>query len=98
MPKAKPCPKCGNKQLNVGDCGYSSFNVAWVKCSKCHLELSITGDSAVKRWNEYTKNPIKVLIKTIRNDAKEYCRTRKKEKKFTTMKEYAADLIEELLT
>ncbi len=36
-----PCRKCGNKQLEANDCGYSSFNVGWVKCKKCRHKVTL---------------------------------------------------------
>lgn len=93
--KAKPCPKCKSNDLNVGDCGYSSFNVAWVRCKNCRLSVKIFGDSAVGEWNEWAKDPIRMLIKEIREKTKE----RRRIKKETTIdvSEYAADLISDLI-
>lgn len=99
--KVEPCPKCGKKDLDIGDCGYSSFNVAWVQCKKCKLKHSVTGDSAVKGWNKWARKPVAMLIKTIRENAKEKHRrsyppnSKKKMNEYVTMQEYAADLIED---
>ena len=70
--KAKPCPNCGNTELDIGDCGYSSFNVAWVKCPKCTLECKESCcDDAVPSWNQWCKDPIKELLRGIRDKASE---------------------------
>jgi hypothetical protein len=41
MAKMHSCPKCGSDDLEVGDCGYSSFNAGWVKCRGCKFELKV---------------------------------------------------------
>lgn len=92
----KPCPNCGNADLDVGDCGYNSFNVAWVKCPKCKLETNVIGDSAVRSWNRWCRNPVGELIKNIREKAKRK-RNVKQEKHNLTMEEYAVKIIEDLI-
>lgn len=39
--KVLPCIKCGCDDIDIDDCGYSSFNVAWGKCKKCKHEILI---------------------------------------------------------
>ncbi len=57
-----PCVKCGNEDIEIDDCGYSSFNVAWGKCTKCKHEVKlncgcdITKAAIAKNWNE-ANNP-----------------------------------------
>lgn len=57
-PKAKPCRECGGKDIEIGDCGYSSFNVGWGKCKKCGFEVKVSPcgcfphDEIVERWNK----------------------------------------------
>ena len=36
-----PCTKCGSQNIAFGNCGYSSFNVAWGKCKDCNNEAII---------------------------------------------------------
>ncbi len=36
-----PCIKCGSKNLETWDCGYSSFNCGGVKCPDCDLKLNL---------------------------------------------------------
>lgn len=91
--KLTPCPNCGNADLIVGDCGYSSFNVAWVKCPKCKLETKVTGDSAVASWNLWCRDPVGQLIDDVREKANEKRRMRREED-VMTMEEYAADQLE----
>ena len=96
--KAKPCPKCGSKDLNIGDCGYSSFNIAWVRCNGCQLVVKVTGDSAVSTWNQWVKDPIDMLLKRIRGTAKDRRRAAHRlDKKDVDVTEYAADLISDLI-
>jgi len=50
------CPCCGG-DVSVGDCGYSSFNPGWAKCSgNCKREWKFESVDdewdAGKRWNE----------------------------------------------
>ncbi len=94
--KAKPCPKCGSKDLNAGDCGYSSFNVSWVRCKSCQLVVKVNGDSAVSEWNEWVKNPIEMLVKQIRQKAQQQ-RHNTYHQKEIDISEYAADLISDLI-
>ena len=58
--KVLPCVKCGCEDIDIGDCGYSSFNVAWGKCNrkKCDNEVKISNCSCditkkeiAKIWN-----------------------------------------------
>jgi transcription elongation factor Elf1 len=94
--RAKPCPRCGNKELAVGDCGYSKFNVAWVHCKKCKLYLEVSGDSAVKTWNAYVKNPLAKHVKELkeRNERKESLRPNKDRFNMTL---YICELLESIL-
>ena len=95
--KPKPCPKCGSNDLDIGDCGYSSFNVAWVRCKNCKLSADISGDSAVSEWNEWVKDPIGMLVKGIHEKAKQRRRSAHP-LKVIDMSEYAADLISDLMS
>jgi len=45
--KVLDCVKCGNEHIEINDCGYSSFNVAWGKCTNCNHEVKISPCS----WN-----------------------------------------------
>lgn len=61
--KVLPCVKCGSEKIDIGDCGYSSFNVAWGKCLECDnkVEISpcgwdITKAAIAKEWNK-ANNP-----------------------------------------
>ena len=59
MAKLKPCWKCGNDDITLWDCGYSSFNVSGVKCNnpKCKHEIKVNGlwlnvnEELIKAWN-----------------------------------------------
>lgn len=53
--KLKPCWKCGSSDLNRGDCGYSSFNICWVKCNHCGYEVKGGGDDMGLMWNKDRK-------------------------------------------
>ena len=35
----KPCKKCGSKDIELWDCGYSSFNPGGGRCGKCGFEV-----------------------------------------------------------
>lgn len=96
--KARFCPKCGSNNLDVEDCGYSSFNVSWVRCKVCKLTAKVTGDSAVKEWNKWAQNPIEMLIKQIRQNAQDRSRRAyRHDVKEIDVSEYAADLISDLI-
>lgn len=53
-----PCPKCGSKDLDLHDCGYSSFNCGGVKCCACKHELKLSNLSCfptkeiASAWNK----------------------------------------------
>lgn len=57
-----PCVKCGNEDIEINDCGYSSFNVAYGKCKKCKHEVKfgcgcfIDKKTIVENWNN-ANNP-----------------------------------------
>lgn len=64
----EPCIKCGGEEINIGDCGYSSFNVAYGKCKnpKCKHEITfgcgwnIDEKDIVEIWNK--KNSIDLIV------------------------------------
>ncbi len=57
--KVNPCKKCGTADVDIHNCGYSSFNVGTVKCKNCketitidHISSDESGDvELLKRWN-----------------------------------------------
>lgn len=95
--KAKPCPKCKSEDVKIGDCGYSSFNVAWVRCKRCQLEVKVNGDSAVDDWNAWAADPIGMLIKRVRSAAKNNRLSRQVDENYVHITEFAIDLIESRL-
>ena len=61
-----PCVKCGSENIEIGDSGYTTFNVAWGKCKDCGNEVqispcdwNITKAKIAERWNE--RNNPKIL-------------------------------------
>lgn len=54
--KLEPCPVCKSaEQLNIKDCGYSTFNIGHVGCKKCGFELEYRNldgnEDYIKHWN-----------------------------------------------
>ena len=54
-----PCVKCCSENIEIDDCGYSTFNVAWGKCLDCKNEITISPCGCdikksyiAKIWNE----------------------------------------------
>ena len=37
--KLKPCKGCGSKNIELWDCGYSSFNPGGGRCKDCGFEV-----------------------------------------------------------
>lgn len=74
--KVDPCVECGSENLDVYNCGYSSFNVAGVKCLECGNDIemgaaswNVSNSALVKNWNK-VNNPakkIKQLEEQIKN-------------------------------
>lgn len=67
-----PCVKCGCDDIEIYNCGYSSFNCAGGKCKKCGHTIE-TGASwnakdteLIKAWNR--GNDPDVLIEKLQND------------------------------
>jgi hypothetical protein len=65
--KVLPCIECGSENIDINDCGYSSFNVAWGKCKDCGNEAQIKCCSCdiskrtiAKTWNN-ANDPKKLL-------------------------------------
>lgn len=56
--KLKPCRKCGSKDVDIWDCGYSSFNVGGIKCLSCGHEVKVSPcgldpqDELITAWNK----------------------------------------------
>lgn len=52
-----PCIKCGNDDIRIYNCGYSSFNCAGGECKKCghkvetHADWTATDEKLIKAWN-----------------------------------------------
>lgn len=98
--KAKPCPECKSTDLNIGNCGYGSFDVAWVRCKECKLDLTEQySSSAVLMWNKWVDNPVETLLEGIFEAAKEHRRRRQRpeEDDFISMEEYAATQVETII-
>ena len=94
--KLQPCPKCDSTDLEAQNCGYSSFDVAWVKCRECGLKLTVQCSSnATSDWNRWARDPIKAFLK----ETKDQIAWRKQQRgtKELTMQEFAVRLIEEAL-
>lgn len=53
-----PCIKCGSEDIEIYNCGYSSFNCAGGKCKKCghkvetNANWDVKTSRLVKAWNE----------------------------------------------
>lgn len=57
------CSKCGSSNLQKGDCGYSSFNVAWVCCLDCKQEVKQNcSDDATGAWNTTQKRLLQSIL------------------------------------
>jgi hypothetical protein len=61
-----PCVKCGSENIELNDCGYSTFNVAWGRCLDCKHEVKLSPtpwdlniELLAKHWNE--ENDPKIL-------------------------------------
>jgi hypothetical protein len=53
-----PCVKCGSNNIELKDCGYTTFNVAWGKCIDCGNEVQLNPapwnlniELLAKTWN-----------------------------------------------
>ena len=57
------CKECGSTDIEIGDCGYTTFNCGWAKCKKCkndiHMQLGpfASHKILVNAWNR--ENPTK---------------------------------------
>jgi len=58
-----PCVKCGSEDIDLHDCGYSTFNVAYGRCRGCKNEIKLSPapwnldiELLAKSWNE-ANNP-----------------------------------------
>ncbi len=68
MKKTRPCVKCGNKDIKIWDCGYSSFNVGGAKCkcgNKIRLDICdcFPREDIIKSWNNRNPIPEKYIAK-----------------------------------
>lgn len=85
-----PCLKCGGENIHIGDCGYSSFNVAYGKCQnpQCKHEVKfncgwdVEQKAIVEVWNK--ANDIDLLIEqklnsiaTLKEEMKELQKLKK---------------------
>ena len=74
MKKINPCSKCGSTNININNCGYSSFNVGSAICQKCKKKvITHHGDWNNNNWiiaswnneNPTTKKEILQIKKEI---------------------------------
>ena len=71
MKRIKPCPVCGSENIEISDCGYSSFNVGWGRCKSCDFQETVKPcgcfpkDEIISYWNSRCLNYPKVY-KAIR--------------------------------
>ncbi len=69
--KVTPCIKCGCDDINLVNCGYSSFNVAFGECKNCNHRVDVgaswnDGDEVIlKGWN-HENDPVRT-IKELEN-------------------------------
>lgn len=74
MKKINECLACGSTDIQIFNCGYSSFNVAGGKCRKCNRECSgdlswsASDDQCISLWNR-CNNPNTELEKLIKERA-----------------------------
>lgn len=67
-----PCVKCGCDDIEIYNCGYSSFNCAGGKCKKCGHKIetganwNAKNSELIKAWNR-GNNP-DVLIEQLEKD------------------------------
>ena len=71
--KIQPCVECLSTDIEIGDCGYSSFNVGWGKCRNCNNETKVQPcgcfpkDEIIHAWNK--DNPdLKGAIKELNSE------------------------------
>ena len=74
--KIAPCIKCGSKEIELYDCGYSSFNCGGGKCkscghkvSDCYLGCFPTQQELASIWNG--KNDAKLLLARLAKQKKD---------------------------
>lgn len=64
-----PCIKCGNEDIEIYNCGYSSFNCAGGKCKKCGHKIETGADwnakdsKLIEAWNR--GNNTEILIEKL---------------------------------
>ena len=57
------CIKCGSEDIEISNCGYSSFNCGTGKCNSCGNKVPSTNGSwsnndwIIREWND--RNPLK---------------------------------------
>lgn len=74
--KIKPCKKCESTDIELWDCGYSSFNPGGGKCNNCGFEVSdytLYDDKAslTKIWNAGQKLTAEEENKELRRELKD---------------------------
>jgi hypothetical protein len=66
--KVLPCKKCRSTDIELYDCGYSSFNAGHGKCLKCGYEVKCNNINDVedvrKQWNYFNEKV--TIIEAIR--------------------------------
>lgn len=78
--KIKPCRKCGSSDIEIYNCGYSSFNAGHAKCRKCGHTLKLHNfegeDYIINAWNSDKPKgdeAIKLLRKQLRKSGIKPC-------------------------
>ena len=75
--KLKPCVRCGSTNVEISDCGYSSFNVGEAVCQACDYEVKVSPcgccspkEEIARAWNRERKRLI-TRVKKLRQEAAE---------------------------
>lgn len=65
-----PCIKCGSENIEIYNCGYSSFNCAGGKCKRCghtvetHDSWDVKKSSLIEAWNK--ENDPSIIIERLK--------------------------------
>jgi len=90
--KVNPCLGCGNQEIFIWDCGYSTFNPGGACCVKCRrdVELNICDPLKPKKdllreWNKHNPN-IKLHLQNLDKSIKSLNGEKKRLKKLFKIK------------
>ena len=69
LPKVSSCVRCGSDDIEIHDCGYSSFNAGHARCRECGYNVDISNHNderdVILKWNRERARLMKHIVDSL---------------------------------